>query len=110
MKGNWSTGQIIDYTGATYRMIDYWVRRGLLKPARALPGSGTARLWSASELKVARRMVVLVEAGLTVEAAERAARNGGVIAHGVRVLFPAQHNPPAPLLAEQDEPHLDEAA
>lgn len=92
----WSVTEILTYTGATYRMLDYWVRRGLLHPERSSPGSGVSRLWTATELKVARRMVVLVEAGLTVEAAERAARNGGVIAPGVRVVFPAQLNPEPP--------------
>jgi DNA-binding transcriptional MerR regulator len=97
MRGNWSVQEVCEYTGLTYRQLDFWVRRQFLKPARALPGSGTSRVWTSEELKVARKMAVLVEAGLTVEAAERAARNRGELAPGVRVLFPAQFSigPPA---------------
>lgn len=107
MTGQWSVAQILDYTGVTYRQLDHWVRRGFLRPARALPGSGVTRLWSSAELKVARRMALLVDAGLTPETAERAARNGGVIAAGVRVVFPAQLNPPAPALVDDADSGQD---
>lgn len=70
---------------ATYRQIDYWVRRGWLRPiGAAAPGSGVPRVFPPEELAVADRMARLVRAGLTPEAAHRAAR-GQPLAPGVTV-------------------------
>jgi DNA-binding transcriptional MerR regulator len=63
--------------GASYRQLDYWVRRGYLRPEEATPGTGYARTWAPSELRVAARMARLVAAGLTLAAAEKVARASG---------------------------------
>jgi hypothetical protein len=60
-------------TEATERQIDTWTGRGWLAGTR--PGSGRRREWSATEVPVARLMVRLIRAGLTPEAAHRAARS-----------------------------------
>lgn len=70
----------------TYRRLDYWSREGYLKVVNSDPGSGQRRYWSAEEAHVAVTMASLVDAGLTVPAAHRAARNGGWLAEGVRVV------------------------
>jgi DNA-binding transcriptional MerR regulator len=77
-----NVADVLEKTGATYRMIDYWVRIGLLHPGNPLPGSGAQREWSAQELRVAKRMVELIRCGLTVHAAHHAARNGGELLTG----------------------------
>ena len=74
--------QILEETGATYRKLDYWVRIGLLHPRNPAPGSGAQRVWPARELQVAKRMVELTKAGLTVAAAHHAARHGGQLLTG----------------------------
>lgn len=73
---------LLEETGATYRMIDYWVRIGLLRPTNPTPGSGYTREWPAAEIRVAKRMVQLINAGLTVPAAHHAARNSGELPTG----------------------------
>jgi DNA-binding transcriptional MerR regulator len=59
--------------GLTYRQLDHWTRRGWLRPAHT-GGTGNARAWSQAELQIADLMRRLVAAGLTPEAAARAAR------------------------------------
>lgn len=74
--------EVLATTGATYRQLDFWVRRGYLKPRNATPGSGFPRRWPTEEVTVAAAMTQLVAAGLTVEAAHHAARNGGQLPGG----------------------------
>ena len=61
--------------GITYRMLDYWTRKGWLRPYHD-GGSGRDRQWPATELQVAREMGLLVKAGLLPAAAHRVARAG----------------------------------
>lgn len=69
-------------TGATYRQLDYWVRRGWLTPGRdrdsprGAPGSGYARVWTERDRRVAALIVRLSESGLSVPAAARYAIDG----------------------------------
>jgi hypothetical protein len=72
--------------GLTYRTLDYWTRSGYLQAANPGCGSGRRRSWPASEVEVAQLMHVLVSAGLEPSGAATAARNGGVLAPGVRVV------------------------
>lgn len=65
--------------GATYRQVDFWVRRGYLRPDDAQPGSGYARQWSDEELAVGARMARLVAAGLTPAVASKVARESGPV-------------------------------
>lgn len=74
--------EILLETGATYRMLDYWCRTGLLLPKNPTPGSGAQREWPAREVQIAKRMVELTRAGLTVHAAHHAARHGGQLLTG----------------------------
>ena len=72
---------VTEYTGLTYRRLDYAVRHGLLKPGRVKRkkgngGSGAPRIWPAAELEVARTMGRLTAAGLTLDTAHRIARSG----------------------------------
>jgi hypothetical protein len=60
--------------GLNYRRLDYWARRGYLRPEKDGDGSGFARRWPRSEYDVARAMWRLVSAGMNVPAAARVAR------------------------------------
>lgn len=73
---------LLQETGATYRQLDHWCRLGLLLPPNPTPGSGAQREWPARELQIAKRMVELTRAGLTVHAAHHAARNSGELLTG----------------------------
>lgn len=66
--------------GVTYRQLDYWAKRGFLRPGRENPdkpsGTGNFRDWPAEELRVAEDIGRLRRAGLALPAAERKARQG----------------------------------
>jgi hypothetical protein len=65
---------LVDGGLVSYRQIDYWVRRGWLRPDDPRPGSGYGRDWSDDEVRVAERMARLVRAGLAPDVAARLAR------------------------------------
>lgn len=69
----------------TYRQLDHWVREGYVAAVNPEPGTGRRRYWTAEEAQVVTTMAALVAAGVSPEAATRAARNGGWLAPGVRV-------------------------
>lgn len=75
-RGNGTADSPLD-EGLTYRRLDYWSRQGYLKPENPTPGSGSWRVWPESERSVARMMIRLTDAGLTVAAAHEVARAGG---------------------------------
>jgi MerR HTH family regulatory protein len=41
-------------TGATYRQVDYWMRKGFIVPVKPAEGSGVALFYPESEVRVAR--------------------------------------------------------
>lgn len=73
--------------GVSYRQLDVWTNQGLLLAVNQGCGSGRRRWWPAGEVEVARVMGVLVEVGLSPVAAAKAARGGGVLGPGVRVVI-----------------------
>ena len=74
--------------GVSYRQLDDWARRGLLRPDNPSPGrSGWKREWSEPELAVAAMMGRLVAGGLTVDAAHRVARGVRVLGPGIRLVI-----------------------
>lgn len=79
-----NTTQLAVESGATFRMLDYWVRQGYLHPVGGV-GTGNSRDFGGDEIRVAKVMARLVSAGVSPEAAHRAARSGGELASGVRV-------------------------
>jgi hypothetical protein len=85
---------LCERSGLTYRRVDYWTRQGYLSAVRGTPGSGWTRIYPLSEVAVARRMRLLVDAGMNPEPAARAARaGGGEIGPGVRVVFDRPADP-----------------
>lgn len=81
-------GVAADPPGMSYRQLDYWVRRGYLRPGNADAGSGSTRQWPAEELRVAALMARLVDAGLqpaTACVVARANRNRYELAPGIVV-------------------------
>jgi DNA-binding transcriptional MerR regulator len=65
-----STREACDAAGMTYRMVDYWVRRGAVWPSIPARGTGSQRGWSADDVnrlaRVARVIRDAERAGLTV--------------------------------------------
>lgn len=57
----------------TYRQLDYYVRKGYLRPLGG-HGSGNRRHWPESEVRIALRMAALVREGYIASAAARLAR------------------------------------
>lgn len=75
-----STRDVQDLTGLTFRQLDYAARLGYLKPERSWRGrgwgTGSPRLWPAVEVAVARTMGRLTALGLALETAHQIARSG----------------------------------
>lgn len=67
--------------------LHLWCVRGHLRPREVHPGSGKPRVFPLEELYVAIRMARYMASGLPPDAAHRAARNGGVLAPGVRLVI-----------------------
>ena len=64
---NYSSLEVCDMTGATYRQLDYWARCGNLPDApRGGPGSGRARRYTDDDVAVVRLLVALPRAGVDV--------------------------------------------
>ena len=64
---------IAQIAGISYRQLDFWVRRGYLRPVH-VGGSGTYRQWPDEEVRVAKEMARLVVAGVSPALAARVAR------------------------------------
>jgi hypothetical protein len=66
----YTSPEIVDLTGASYRQIDYWCRTGRLSPSlRGASGSGSSRLFDKFDLEVVRIVVWLVNEEVPVERA-----------------------------------------
>lgn len=50
----YSTQDIADELGITYRRVHYWVQRGYLTPTVPSTGTGKPRRWSEKDLERAR--------------------------------------------------------
>ena len=64
----YTTRQLCDMAGITYRQADYWVRCGYLRTTGPALGSGRHRHHPASELRVARGLAQLLRAGCSCAA------------------------------------------
>ncbi len=71
--------ELMARSGASFRAIDYWTRRGFIVADDDAPGSGRPRTWPESEVAVATRIQRLRTAGLALGVAVRAARGGEVV-------------------------------
>jgi hypothetical protein len=71
--------------GPSYRQLNVWVTRGLLKPGNAGMGTGYPLLWTRAEAQVAVDMARLTQAGLAPDVAGRVARGETEIAAGITV-------------------------
>lgn len=80
-----TTTQVCDQTGATYRQLDHWCRRGYLHPDGEGLGQGRPRTWPPEEVRVVAVMVRLVAAGISPTVAAEVARGRPDIAPGVRI-------------------------
>lgn len=60
--------------GLTARQVDYWARKGYLRPLQVATGHGVPRQWPALERDIARVMARLIAAGLAVDVAAASAR------------------------------------
>lgn len=79
-----NSAEAMQRSGCTYRQLDYWTRQGLLHPVGG-GGSGFNRSWPVAEVNVIRRMVQLVQIGLSPVIAEHISRIG---AGGTMTLVP----------------------
>ena len=57
--GCYSTLQVARLVGVTYRMLDYWLRMGMVYIEREARGSGTRRWWTLDEVRRLKRLVAL---------------------------------------------------
>lgn len=76
-EGYYLTADVLAATGVTFRRLDYWTRTGIvgLTGDAATPGSGSPRRWRPRDVDVIRHMASLTDAGFTVVAAARMAKD-----------------------------------
>ena len=78
-----TSAEMRDLKGMTAGRLRHWVRDGYLKPT-LMKGN---YVFSTQERDIARVMLAMVEAGLSAEAAAKAARDNGWINDTVRVVI-----------------------
>jgi len=69
-----SSIEVATLTGASYRELDYWIRRGVLVCERPAAGSGSQRGWSEAECRIVLVVLRLRHAGVRLDALARMAR------------------------------------
>lgn len=70
-----SATEVVERTGVTYRMLDYWVRCGAVTPAVPAAGSGTRREFTEEQVDHVRELGVLMRWGLSLPAAKAILRD-----------------------------------
>jgi hypothetical protein len=81
-----SAGDLALASGATYRQVDYWTTRRILRPVEWVEGSGNRRRYPPVEVDVARAVATLAGVGVAGEllhVAARAVRSGAGVASGI---------------------------
>jgi len=73
----YTTGELVELSGATFRQCDYWARTGVLTPSIPAQGSGTQRRYSAEQVHTARILVRLSAFGMQGDAFRRAGQELG---------------------------------
>lgn len=48
--------EVCEQTGVTYRQLDYWCRRGLVRPTVEASGQGSRRGWARADVERVRRV------------------------------------------------------
>lgn len=77
--------ELADHARATVKQVDHWTRAGLLHPVeRDRATNGVPRRWPAGEAEVCRRMVLLLDVGLSTRLAHDVARHRGAGPYRVR--------------------------
>jgi hypothetical protein len=62
---SYSTPDVVALTGLSYRQLDHWARRGILRPSvNRAGGTGTVRRYSERDVQRARSIAWLVAAGV----------------------------------------------
>jgi DNA-binding transcriptional MerR regulator len=93
-----NSAQLMRRAEITYRQLDYWTRRGYIRPVggetAATPGSGHQRNFSEGMMLKARWMGCLVKLGFEVDLAEKLAAAVALqeaktcyLGHGVTVML-----------------------
>lgn len=58
--GTYTTAEVVELSGATYRQVDYWAVNGLIQTLpETSPGSGNPRQWDAAALLVVQTLARL---------------------------------------------------
>ncbi len=53
----YSTTEVCKALGVSYRMLDYWVRNGMVRVEKDAKGSGSRRRWTLEEVQTLQRVV-----------------------------------------------------
>jgi DNA-binding transcriptional MerR regulator len=70
MSASWTSREVCEHVGVTYRQLDHWTRCGLITPAQPAAGQGTRRRWSPADVERVRR-IAAAAADRRVTLAER---------------------------------------
>jgi DNA-binding transcriptional MerR regulator len=75
-----TTQEVLDQTGASYRILDVWTTSQYLSDDPKRVGNGQRRTYTDDEVRVFERMLALVQAGMKPEVASVIAR-GDIVAY-----------------------------
>lgn len=90
----WTSREVCEMTGATYRQLDYWTRRGYVSAIDDMPGSGVLRRYDRAAVDRAELVVRLIGIGVDLNALGAAILAGELesflleMIHGLRDVSP----------------------
>jgi DNA-binding transcriptional MerR regulator len=56
MSASWTSREVCEHVGVTYRQLDHWCRSGLITPATPAAGGGSRRGFSDGDVERVRRI------------------------------------------------------
>lgn len=70
IQGGYSSASACVLAGVTYRQLDYWDKRGVIKPEVPARGSGSSRRYSAAQVEELALAVALRDLGVSLDRIE----------------------------------------
>lgn len=83
----YQAGEVMRRAHVSFRQVDHWTRIGALVAVRGANGSGSKRLFSATEVLVAQSLGACSNLGLLIDTALMRAMADHIRAHGIKATF-----------------------
>ena len=70
----YSSNEVVELTGVTYKMLDYWDRRDVISPVTPAAGSGSRRRYSAEQVEEVALAMALRRLGMPLDTVDEVLR------------------------------------